>query len=138
MSDPFVADIRKEWDWVKVGIEEILEGQPQETFRPEDVYAECVNGTATLFIDEHKNFSVTQIEVDRYAGHKTLLLWVSWRSNKGLSHKSISDSYLPFFEDVARDCGCSFVEVRSSLDKLNDYYLSRGWSLSTRVFTKKL
>ena len=138
MSDPFVADIRKEWDWVKVGIEEILEGQPQETFRPEDVYAECVNGGASLFIDEYKNFVVTQIEVDRYAGHKTFLVWLAWCSKKGLKHNSSIVTHTSFFEEVARDCGCSFIEARSSLDKLNEYFIENGWSLSTRVFTRKL
>ena len=57
---PVVADIRKEWDWVKIGIAEILIDQPQLTYRAEDVYAECVSGDATLFILE-RNFAVTTI-----------------------------------------------------------------------------
>ena len=74
MSIPVVGNIRAEWDWVKKGIEKILQGQPQLTFRPEDVYVECVNGTATLFVDEHKNFAVTTIQVDQYTNKKIFLI----------------------------------------------------------------
>ena len=42
MSVPVVGDVRQEWDWVKVGVQEILNAQPQLTFRPEDVYADCI------------------------------------------------------------------------------------------------
>lgn len=135
---PVVADIRKEWDWVQIGVKEILLGQPQLTYRPEDVYADCVTGAATLFIDEHQNFAVTTVEVDKFTGTSTFLIWLAWCSGKGLRHTSFIELYTPFFERVARDCKCDFVEARSSLDKLNDYYLKSGWDLETRVFRRKI
>ena len=138
MSTPVVGNIRWEWDWVRVGVQEILDKQPQLTFRPEDVYAECVTGAATLFIDEHKNFAVTTIEVDKFTNENTFLIWLAWCSGKGLRHNSFSDLYVPFFEQVARDCKCVFLEVRTSLDKSNEYYINNGWDLDTRVFTRTL
>tara|TARA_R100001510_G_C7629806_1_gene188896 strand:+ start:479 stop:895 length:417 start_codon:yes stop_codon:yes gene_type:complete len=138
MSIPVVGNIRAEWDWVKKGIEKILQGQPQLTFRPEDVYVECVNGTATLFVDEHKNFAVTTIQVDQYTNKKIFLIWLAYCSNKGLRHKSFIEQYIPFFEQVARDCQCSFVEARTAIGKLSDYYENNGWNLDTKVFTRKL
>lgn len=135
---PVVADIRKEWDWVQIGVREILLGQPQLAYRPEDVYADCVTGAATLFIDEHQNFAVTTVEVDRFTGASTFLIWLAWCSGKGLRHTSFLELYTPFFERVARDCKCDFVEARSSLDKLNEYYLKSGWDLETRVFRRKI
>ena len=138
MSTPVVGNIRWEWDWVKIGVQEILDKQPQLTYRPEDVYAECVNGTATLFIDVHKNFAVTTIEVDKFTNENTFLIWLAWCSGKGLRRNSFSDLYIPFFEQVARDCKCAFLEVRTPLDKSNEYYINNGWDLDTRVFTRKL
>jgi len=46
--NPVVADVRKEWDWVGDGIKEIHAQFPWLEYRPEDVYAACVNGTAVL------------------------------------------------------------------------------------------
>tara|TARA_B100000401_G_C52117451_1_gene398704 strand:- start:56 stop:472 length:417 start_codon:yes stop_codon:yes gene_type:complete len=138
MSTPVVGDVRQEWDWVKVGVQEILDAQPQLTFRPEDVYADCIAGKATLFIDEYQSFAVTTIEVDRFTGQNTFLIWLAWCSRKGLKHNSSMEMYTPFFEQVARDCKCSSLETKTPLNKLNDYYLDNGWNLDTRVFTRKL
>ena len=129
---PVVADIRKEWDWVKIGIAEILTDQPQLTYRAEDVYAECVNGDATLFILE-KNFAVTTIYLDKFTNDKVFLRWLTWGKNMKNAHRLVT-----FFEQVARDCGCVYVEGKTSIDRLGEYYLENGWELETRVFRRKL
>ena len=72
--NPVAADIRREWDWVKQGIEEILAQQPQLTFRAEDVYAECVSGEAILWVAP-EGFVITGTEFDRFNGQKNLLVW---------------------------------------------------------------
>ena len=68
----------------------------------------------------------------------TFLIWLAWCSRKGLKHNSSIEMYTPSFEQVARDCKCSFLETKTPLNKLNDYYLDNGWNLDTRVFTRKL
>ena len=133
MNDaPVIADIRKEWDWVKVGVKEILIDQPQLTYRPEDVYAECVNGNATLFV-LGKNFAITTVYLDKYTDDKIFLGWLTWGKNIQNAHK-----YVHFFEKVARDCGCVYMEGRTSIDRLGEYYLENDWKLETRVFRRKL
>ena len=133
MNDaPVIADIRKEWDWVKVGVKEILIDQPQLTYRPEDVYAECVSGNATLFV-LGKNFAITTVYLDRYTDDKIFLLWLTWGKNMQNAHR-----YVHFFERVARDCGCVYMEGRTSIDRLGEYYLENDWKLETRVFRRKL
>jgi len=129
---PVVADIRKEWDWVKVGIKEILLGQPQLTYRAEDVYAECVNNNATLFILE-KNFVVTTVYLDRYTDDKIFLMWLAFGKSMQNAHR-----YVHFFEQVARDCGCVYMEGKTSIDRLGEYYLENDWYLDTRIFRRKL
>ena len=133
MNDaPVVADIRKEWDWVKVGVKEILIDQPQLTYRPEDVYAECVSGNATLFV-LGKNFAITTVYLDKYTDDKIFLGWLTWGKNIQNAHR-----YVHFFEKVARDCGCVYMEGRTSIDRLGEYYLENDWKLETRVFRRKL
>ena len=133
MNDaPVIADIRKEWDWVKVGVKEILIDQPQLTYRPEDVYAECVNGNATLFV-LGKNFAITTVYLDKYTDDKIFLGWLTWGKNIQNAHK-----YVHFFEKIARDCGCVYMEGRTSIDRLGEYYLENDWKLETRVFRRKL
>ena len=133
MNDaPVIADIRKEWDWVKVGVKEILIDQPQLTYRPEDVYAECVSGNATLFV-LGKNFAVTTVYLDKYTDDKIFLGWLTWGKNIQNAHR-----YVHFFEKVARDCGCVYMEGRTSIDRLGEYYLENDWKLETRVFRRKL
>ena len=134
MNNPVIANIRVEWDWVKTGIEEILTSQPQLTYRPEDVYAECVNGTATLFT-QGRNFAITQMEVDQYSNNKTFLIWLAWTEERGLNHAA---RLIAFFEQIARDCGCTIIENRTPVDKLGEYFIENGWNLDTRVFTRKL
>ena len=133
MNDaPVIADIRKEWDWVKVGVKEILIDQPQLTYRPEDVYAECVSGNATLFV-LGKNFAITTVYLDKYTDDKIFLAWLTWGKNIQNAHR-----YVHFFEKVARDCGCVYMEGRTSIDRLGEYYLENDWKLETRVFRRKL
>ena len=134
MNNPVIANIRVEWDWVKPGIEKILAEQPQLTYRPEDVYAECVNGTATLFT-QGRNFVITQMEVDQYSSNKIFLLWLAWTEERGLNHAA---SLIAFFEQIARDCGCTIIEIKSPVDKLEGYIIENGWDLYTRVFRRKL
>ena len=133
MNDaPVIADIRKEWDWVKVGVKEILIDQPQLTYRPEDVYAEGVSGNATLIV-LGKNFAITTVYLDKYTDDKIFLGWLTWGKNIQNAHK-----YVHFFEKIARDCGCVYMEGRTSIDRLGEYYLENDWKLETRVFRRKL
>ena len=130
---PTVADVRKEWDWVKTGVDEILLEQPQLTYRAEDVYAECISGNATLFT-LGKNFAVTTMYLDKFTDNKIFLMWLTWRKNI----QNASVTFMDFFEQVARDSGCVCIEGMTPIDRLGEYYLETGWRLDTRVFRRDL
>ena len=132
-NTPVIADIRREWDWVKVGVDEILLGQPQLAFRAEDVYAECTCGNATLFT-LGKNFAVTTMYLDKFTSNKIFLMWLTW----GKNIQNASVNFIGFFEQVARDSGCAYIEGMTSIDRLGEYYLENGWRLDTRVFRRDL
>tara|TARA_R110000787_G_scaffold3171_5_gene12741 strand:- start:6342 stop:6821 length:480 start_codon:yes stop_codon:yes gene_type:complete len=129
---PVVADIRKEWDWVKTGVDAILLEQPQLTYRAEDVYAECISGNATLFT-LGKNFVVTTIYLDRFTDNKIFLMWLAWGRNIQNGHKLVG-----FFERVARDSGCAYIEIYTPIDRLEKHLVDNGWRLDTRVFRRDL
>ena len=135
---PVVADIRREWDWVQPGIEEIILGQPQLTYRSEDVYAACVSGEATLFVRKGtlgNDFAVTLIEFDKYSGEKVMIMWLAKIEQRG---KKQAIRLMEFFDQVGRDCGCSYIEGKTPLEPLGEYYLKNGWELNTKVYTRKL
>ena len=131
---PTFAQVREEWVWVKRGIEEILAEQPQLTFRPEDVYAACLNGEAHLWVAP-EGFVITTAEVDEFTGAKTFLLWLAWAKNRG---QSCAIKYLPFFAELARENGFKNIETRTPIAALEDYFLAEGWKKDTVIYTREL
>ena len=77
--NPVVADIKKEWDWVGSGIKEIHAQFPWLEYRPEDVYAACVNGTARLYKTE-EFFTVFTVEVHPLTQKKSF--YAGWRGER--------------------------------------------------------
>jgi hypothetical protein len=132
---PRVANIREEWHWVKLGIEEILHLDPNLTFRPEDVYASCVGGESQLWV--HPNFfNVATIEVDEFTGDRTFLLWLSWAKERGGAN---AVAFASFYEDVARQCNCQRIETRSAQMPAVQYAVDKvGWEIKEIIFGKNL
>jgi hypothetical protein len=129
---PVYGDVRLEWDWVKQGVEEILAEQPQLTFRPEDVYAACLNEEAHLWTAP-EGFVISSIETDQFTGAKTLLLWLAWTKNRG---QNCAIKYLPFFVGLARENGFKNIETRTPIPALENYFLAEGWKKDTVVYTR--
>ena len=129
-----MADIRLEWDNVRPGIEDILAGSPQLTFLPEDVYSECVNGRATL-LTSPIGFLVLTSQIDTFTNDKTLLIWLAYTYVKGTNNWL---DHVEWFESIARNLGCRFIEARSAVPKMEAYALRNGWSLDTRIYTREV
>jgi hypothetical protein len=133
-GNPVVADIRREWHWVRPGLEEILKGDPYVYEIPEDVYAACLNGSATLWITD-SFFVITTVFHDRCK--KGFLLWYAWSKDRGSKHSS--EGMHQFFEDLAVDEGCDFMQSQTSREPLADHFVERlGYSLKTQVLVKTL
>jgi len=133
-DSPTPAHVRDEWDWVRLGLEEILAEQPQLTFRPEDVYAACLNEEAHLWVAP-EGFVITTAERDEFTGARTFLLWLAWAKNRG---QSCAIRYLPFFTQLARDSGFKTLETRTPISALEAYFLAEGWNKDTVVYTREL
>ncbi len=132
LSEPVLADIRDEWDWVLEGLQDLKERIPSLTWRPEDVYAECRYGNAVLHVAKD-GFVITTVITDPYTKERTLHFWIAWAREFG---GNCVIKYLPFFENVAQQLECKFLEAWTPVDELESYFLQQGWSLDTRIFTR--
>ena len=72
LSDPVITNIRDEWDWIRPALVELKEQIPSLTWRPEDVYAECLYGKAVLHVSP-EGFVITKVITDQYTKDRTLL-----------------------------------------------------------------
>lgn len=133
-SDPVIADIRDEWDWIRPALEELKEQIPSLTWRPEDVYAECLYGNALLHVAP-EGFVITNVITDQYTKERTLHFWISWAKKLGGGNVI---KYLPFFENVAQQLECKFLEMSTPVNELELYFTQNGWSLDTRIYTRQI
>lgn len=133
-ADPVFGDIRKEWHWVKPGIQEILSESSSLTFRAEDVYAACISQQAVLWVAED-GFVISTSEVDPFTDERTMFLWLAWAKERG---NDLVSKYNGFFEQVARDAGYKQMETRSPFLGLMPHLTERGWNVDTVVYTRKL
>ena len=131
---PIPADIRQHWEVVKSGIVEILLENPTLTFIPEDVYSECVNERAFLYMSS-VGFLILTIEVDQFTKDKTLLLWIAYTYNKG-GHEWLAHE--EWFDNLAKQAGCKYLEARSRVPEMESYTKKIGWELDTRIYRKKV
>ena len=131
------GDIKLEWDWIKPQIEDILKEQPYLTYRPEDIYASCVNGSAILMVASKVKFAIVEIITDSFTYKKTLNIWLAWVSPE---HRTGSDtvSYIPHFETMARDLNCSYLECSTNKPSIGRLHASNGWKLKTQVYIRDL
>ena len=134
IEEPVYTDIRECWETIKTGILNILKENPHLTYIPEDVYSECVNERAFLYTSS-VGFLILTVEVDQFTKDKTLLLWIAYTYEKGghnwLAHNS-------WFNDLAKEAGCKYLEARSRVPEMESYTKTIGWSLDTRIYRKEV
>lgn len=134
IEEPEFADIRKCWNVVKTGILDILKENPTLTFIPEDVYSECVNERAFLYMSS-VGFLILTIEVDQFTKDKTLLLWIAYTYKKG-GHQWVAHE--EWFNNLAKSAGCKYLEARSRVSEMESYTKKIGWELDTRIYRKEV
>ena len=132
--DPSVSDIRDEWSWVRPGIEELLAAQPQLTYRPEDVYAKCVNSDAVLWTTD-EGFLVTNVLYDEYSKDKIFFIWIAWAKKRGGAN---GIKHVPFFCTEAKKAGLNKIQFQSKTDAPIDFFTKNGWQVDTIVYTRDL
>ena len=128
--NPKLGDIRREWDWVKKGIQEIFEQFPWLEYRVEDVYASCITGNAVLYITE-EGFTVFTIEEHPVTLEKTYLCWVAWKKEGN----DLVAKHFDFFCKEAKKLNCKKLGVKTPIDKLEKILTQTGWRCNMRDFS---
>lgn len=132
---PVMADVRKEWGWVKRGVEEIIKSSSNLTFRAEDVYASCLTQRSILWIT-HEGFVVSTTDIDMFTDEKIFFIWLAWAKTKGTD---IAARHQAFFETVARETGHTKLELRSPHLGLMNYLTQQlGWEINNVSYIKKI
>ena len=133
-ESPKVASIRNEWDWVKPGIEEILNESPQFAYRPEDVYADCINGKAQLWVTE-EGFVVTTAEYDSTREETYCFVWLAWAKVKG---NNVALKHEQFFIDQAMNAGYDGIKFTTTSTVIADYAVQKaGWCMNKIELMRK-
>ena len=133
-SYPVIEDIRGHWHWIKPEIENILERSPQFTYMPEDVYAACKSGVAQCFVHAG-GFVITQIDIDRFTGDKSLVLWLAGAKQRGNDY---SGMFSDFFKRVAQFHGCVKVQTSTAVPEVSEHLQGIGWKLNQIIYTQTL
>lgn len=129
-----LSNIKQEWDWVKIGLQEIYDADPHSSQRPEDVYADCVYERAKLFVMENKELFVVFSELKDGDSARHLVLWMCWAAKKGSRKMGI---WLPDVERFAKKHGYKSVMCETSSLGIADYAVKDyGYFIDTIVLKK--
>ena len=104
--EPQLTDIRSCWPKIKKGIEAILEENPILTFIP---------------------------EVDTITKEKTLLIWIAYTYEQG---KGNWIDHVEWFNTLALNSNCKFIEARSRVPEMREYAVANGWEIDTIVYRR--
>tara|TARA_R110001592_G_scaffold55600_2_gene169790 strand:+ start:118 stop:567 length:450 start_codon:yes stop_codon:yes gene_type:complete len=130
--EPEYTDIRTCWQKVKKGLQAIIQETPTLTFIPEDVYSECVNERAFLFTSS-RGFLILTTEVDTLTKDRTLLIWIAYTYQQGNKNW---DDHVNWFNKVAIENECKYIEARSRVPEMQEYAVANGWELDTIVYRR--
>ena len=132
-----ISDIAIEWDWVKLGVEEIISSQANIKNRPEDVYASCKTGESCLLTAGGNRFVVAQVIPNEFTQEKSFFIWLAWFAPEVRKAHTLSD-YLGFFDNLARNAGCTQLEAITTTKPLSRLYSSIGFEIEEITFVRKI
>jgi hypothetical protein len=75
------ANIRECWESIRGGVQCVI-ALSKADYRPEDVYAACVQGLAFLYVDE-PGFVILAPQVNVFTGRRELLVWIAYAEGQG-------------------------------------------------------
>lgn len=120
-----ISPIRDVWLRIRPALE-ALSAHPDVTWRPEDVYAACLYGDASLWC-EGDSFAVLRCVVDEFSGRRILWVWVA--CGDGLNDQ------LPRLDAYARERG--YAEIRMSSSRPG-WHRMPGWSHVESSFKREV
>ena len=135
-TDLVISDIKEEWYWVKLGLEEINERDPDPKQIPEDVYAACKYGLAKLFVMGHKELFVVLSEVPETEDDINLSIWYFWVSPEYRGSKK-PRGFFPGLNKYANNNGYNHIQFETVCPELADYAVRDfGYYIDTIIVKK--
>ena len=98
-------DLRNWWNFVKPGLEDILRKSP-ESWIPEDVYADCINGRVMLWVFSENNYPVGFVVLA--VRGDALHCWCGWANSVGHFKSAVE-----CVSEIAKAGGSKFVTFES-------------------------
>jgi hypothetical protein len=125
MSLPF-TNIREVWPSVKRGLEVIQRRCPEVRWRPEDIYAACVNGDAILCFED-ENFIVLKEFIDPFSLARVLWVWVAYGTGINAMQERL--------DEYAREQGYDEIRLTSSR---KGWASVKGWEFIEATYRREL
>jgi hypothetical protein len=120
-------DIRTVWEEIRPKLETIRE-EMRADWRPEDLYALCVNEHAALFAEQGEGFVILQRLFNVTLQAHYLYIVAAW--GEGFARQK----HWPRIEALGRTEGCAYVEALS----LRRGFERTGWSLEHVCYRRRL
>ena len=124
-SLPF-TNIREVWPAVRAGLENLKQKCPGVRWLPEDVYAECVNGSASLCY-ENGRFIILKFYEDELTGAKVIWVWIAYGEGINGEQERL-DAY-------AKTHGYNELRLTSSRP---GWARTEGWEFMEATYRRKL
>lgn len=126
------VDIRQCWERVREWIEEVIEKVGPQDWRPEDIYAACATGHATLFCDagDREGLVVISMNHNPFTGEKFMFVWLAY--SRGNASQAI-ETYENQLMEIARKEGCAYVEHESTR---RGFERRPGWMMGNTTFRR--
>ena len=122
------ADIREHYDRIRDALDEVRR-ITAETWRPEDVYAACVNAQAFFYVADD-GFVVVKPLRDAYSGEQYLHVWIAWGDGVDLVERYKSE-----VDKLAAVAGCNRIELVSPR---RGWERVAGWSVKSVTYERRL
>lgn len=116
-----IADIRVEWPRIKDAVAALCFDD-----RPEDVYADCKHGRASLLVYKDA-FAITKLETNQHSGLKVVHIW------KAYAPQVMQEVEAELF-DLFRSEGAIAVIMSSQ----RDGWASAGWEPVATIYRRAL
>ena len=132
-SDPEIGNIREDWDLVGPALQEICD-QFSYDWIPEDVYASVSAGAATYF-KTPAGFVIARVYREEYSNDRCFLIWIAYAYQKDLR---LVFKYLPFFDKLAKEEGCTKLVTATQADNLGKHLQNAGFGVQTTFYERSL
>ena len=133
-KEPQLTDLREVWEEIRGPINSILNEIPFCKVIPEDIYSECVNKRAELYVSS-RGFMVLAVDTEFFSKTRSLLIWIAYVYEPG---KHNWQKHVEWVNRVAKEAGCDYIKAQSVVPEMEQYAVANGWKVTERIYMKEV